>query len=139
MSSIYSSQAVLGNAIGPVSGQYAPIPHLNPLKITDDELYFGGTASLNLYLGYVTSDQIISFSFYVNIIETTSGDIVSETYFGGGGGISTVVSVSTIYNIAPKAQPIFVAQWKVAGSTGATVRPPVTISFSAIVFESEGT
>lgn len=137
-SAFYSVQTPLSNAIGPVSDNYAPIPNLDPLVINNSYLQFGGTAALSLFLGYAWSKDIISFSLYVNIVETTTSQEVTEVYFGGTNGLSTTISLSAVYNIPPQTQPKFVAQWKVLGSPGVTIQAPTTLSFSALVFETPG-
>ena len=137
-SAFYSVQTPLSNAIGPVDDNYAPIPNLSQLKIDNSYLEFGGTAALSLFLGYAWSQDITSFSLYVNIVETTSNQVVTEVFFGGANGLATTIALSAVYNIPPQAVPNFVAQWKVLGSTGVTIQAPTTLSFSALVFEAQG-
>lgn len=140
MPKLYSSQYALGdNAIGPAGENYEPIQDLSPLAVTDDFLYFGGTASLTLYLGSAFSGDTNSFSLYVRIFETTTNSVVSEVDFGGANGLTSMIAISAVFQIAPKGQPNFVAQWKVLGSPGVVISGPATISFSAIIFENEGT
>lgn len=139
MPAIYSTQSALQNSIYPTNDNYEPIPNLKPLQITDDFLYFGGTAFLTLFLGYAYTEEV-SFSFYVNIIETTTNQVVAEVFFGGVNGLSTTISLSTVYDIPPKSQPTLVAQWKVLGTAPSVgIQAPTTLSFSALVFETEGT
>ena len=138
MPAIYSTQSVLQQTAYPTNSDYQPIPGLTPLKITDDFLYFGGTAFLTLFLGYAYTEEI-SFSFYVNIVETTSNQVVTEVFYGGANGLSTLISLSTVFNIPAQSQPDFVAQWKVLGTTPSVgVQAPTTLSFAALVFEAEG-
>lgn len=139
MPSIYSTQSVLQNAVGPTTDTYTQIPGLDALTLTDDFLQFGGTASITLFLGYANSFDVNSFNIYVNIMDTVSGTDISETLYTGGSGIATNICISTVYEIPANTQPSLIAQWKILGSTGITVEPPTTMSFSAIVFESQGT
>lgn len=137
-SAFYSVQTPLSNAIGPVSDSYEPVPNLDPLTIDNSYLEFGGTAALSLFLGYGWSQDVVSFSLYVNIVETTSNQVVTEVFFGGASGLSTTISLSAVYNIPPQSEPKFVAQWKVLGETGIAIQPPTTLSFSALVYEAQG-
>jgi hypothetical protein len=136
---IYSSQYALGDsAIGPSGENYEPIQNLNPLAVTDDFLYFGGTASITLFLGNAFTDGIDSFSLYVRVIEATSGDVVTEVDYGGANGLASMIALSAVYQIKPQTQPSFVAQWKVLGTPGVVISGPSSFSFCAIIFENEG-
>jgi hypothetical protein len=142
MPSIYSSQAIVsGNALEPVASfnGYVPIPLIEPLSITDNYLQFGGTAFLTLFLGYVSSNGVAGFHFYVSIIDTSgAGNWVTEVYLGGANSVATAVSISAAYNILPNTNPNFLAQWQLEGNSGVGIQPPSQISFSAIVFETMG-
>ncbi len=139
MPSIYSSQFQLTDStIGPQDENYANIPNLGQLTITDDFLQFGGTASITLYLGSAYSGDINSFSLYARIFETTTNTVVAEVNFGGGNGLSSLMAISAIYQIPANGQPNLQAQWKVLGSPGVVLMAPTIVSFSALVFESEG-
>ena len=121
MPSFYFTQSPVGSdsEVGPADETYAPIPNLQPLTITDEFLQFGGTASLSLFLGAAYSGNVISFSLYARIIDTTTNTVVAEVCYGGTNGLDfTPVTLSAVYSIAPNAQPVLVAQWKVSGSPG---------------------
>ena len=75
MPALYSSQYALGDsAIGPSGENYEPIQNLDPLNVTDDFLYFGGTASISLFLGTAFTD-VDSFSLYVRVIEAVAVNV----------------------------------------------------------------
>lgn len=137
MPTIYTSQYTLQNAIGPTTENYTPIPHLNPLVVTDENLQFGGTALVTLFLGYVSSGQISSYNAYITIVDTSTNTTVAEAVYQGYYPVNTNVCISASYKIPANGKPKLVAQWKILGSTGWVAAPPTTISFSAIVFESE--
>jgi len=140
MPSIYTSQALVSQtALGPTSNSgYLPIPLLEPLVITDDFLQYGGTAALTLFLGYVSSNGVTGFRFFVSIIDSAANNWVTEAYLGGANGVESAITVSAVYDIPPQSNPTFVAQWQLEGSAGVSIQPPATISFSAIIFESMG-
>ncbi len=138
MPSIYSSQATVSvNAVGPTGNNgYQPIPLLDPLVITDEFLQYGGTAALTLFLGYVSSNGVTGFRFFVSIIDSAANQWVTEAYLGGTNGVESAITVSAVYDIPPQTNPTFIAQWQLEGTAGVSIQPPSTISFSAIIFEA---
>ena len=140
MPSLYGTQlAVSDGDVGPGNNGYTPVPGLGTLSITDDFLQFGGTAQVTLFLGSANSIDVDSFNLYVQIVDTAANNVVSEVVFYGGSGYNGMMIVSAYYQIAPQTQPVLQAQWQAMGSTGLTIAAPTTISFTALVFESENT
>lgn len=142
MPSIYTSQSAITQNAGPSSSTFELIPGLGPLTVTDQELQFGGTAFINLFLGQVYWSAEIEDSFLnVAINETTTGTTVCQVYCTNGTQVSSIINISTTYAIAanPKMPPQFTAAWMVQRSSGAQILVPTTFSFTAMVFESSDT
>jgi len=138
MPSIYTSQApVSQGSVGPAGSTFAPIPGLGTLTVTDQELQFGGTAYLSLFLGqaYWSSQMGVSF-LNVAINELVSGTTICQIYCTNGNQVSNMINISTTYNIAPNTQPQFSASWMVQRAQGVAILTPTTFSFSAMVFEN---
>lgn len=138
MPSLFSTQLVVSGELAPSNNGYTPIPGLATLALNDDELQFGGSAYINLFLGQVDSGAAISFNLYVGFIDTSTGDLFWETCITGGNGLLDVLNLSTTYTIQANVKPAIQAVWQIKGSTGLQVVAPTTITFSAMVFENMG-
>jgi hypothetical protein len=140
MPSIYTSQTpVSQGSVGPANSTFAPIPGLGTLTVTDQELQFGGTAYISLFLGQAYWSAPVGVSFLnVAINELVSGTTVCQIYCTNGNQVSNMINISTTYSIAPNAQPQFSASWMVQKSPGVQILTPTTFSFSAMIFENQG-
>lgn len=137
MPSIYTSQIAVSESVGPTSSTFVPIPGLDTLTVTDQELQFGGTAFISLFLGqvYWSSPGAVSF-LNVAINEVVSGTLISRVYCTNGNQLSSIINISATYTIPANTQPQFSASWMVDRTAGAEILVPTTFSFSAMVFES---
>ncbi len=134
MAAVYVSTHPLTGDTGPSSDQYAPIPGLNALNLSGSTLSNGGTALINLYLGWAWSGDAVDFDFYITIVDTASNYTVIENGLGGTVGLNGLINISAVYNIPANAQPVLQAYWKVLGKNGVQIFPPSVFSLTAQVF-----
>ena len=134
MPSIYTSQVAVTQNVGPSNSTFTQIPGLSALTVTDQELQFGGTAFINLFLGQVSWSGGSFLNVAIN--ETVSGTLISRVYCTSGAQGACVINVSATYTIPANAQPQFTATWMVDRTSGAQILVPTTFSFTAMVFES---
>lgn len=119
------------------ASDWVPLPHLPALPLGALEL--GGTVQLSLFLGFLKNAGEHSFTISIRLVDAQHGTFIAGVDLQEP--VSTVVSLTGVYEVAPRARPNIVVQYRRVGemhNDKAVFIQGATMSLTALVVPDAG-